>query len=126
MNPDLPTPATTLEPAVAHALAEPFGLALLTWPAAAAAVHLGCIGETGWQVAALAWLALFVLAAYGGRRGAPFGSVMLLTSGVVAGAAWLHPSPWAWAALPLLLAGLHGAQRARLRALGALAAPPSA
>lgn len=94
-------------------LAEPYAFALITWPAAALALRLAAAGEQGWAIAAVSWLTLFAVAAY--RRGAGFGNVMLLTNAAVAWASTAYPSPWAFAAFPLLLIGLHGAQRALLR-----------
>ena len=95
--------------------AEPFAFALVTWPAAAMAVQLSAADDFWWRIAALLWLTAFHLAAYGNQRGAAFGNITLLTSTIVAGAWALFPSPWAFAALPLLLIGLHGGQRALLR-----------
>lgn len=106
--PDLPAE-------LARALVEPIAFALLTWPAAALAVHWSTPGETGWRIAALIWLAIFHLAAYGRGRGAAFGNTMLLLSGIVAVAWTTFPAAWAFVAFPLLLIGLHGAQRALLR-----------
>lgn len=96
--------------------AEPFAFALITWPAAAAAALPSSPETTWWQLGAMAWLALFHLAAYGRGRGAAFGNLTLLMSVVVAAAAAGFPSAWSFAAFPLLLIGLHGAQRALLRA----------
>ncbi len=98
-------------------LAEPFAFALVTWPAAALVVHLG--DNDFWlRLAAGLWLLAFQLAAYGRGRGVGFGNAMLLTSVVTALAWWAFPSPWCWLAFPLLLIGLHGAERALLRQRG--------
>jgi len=96
-------------------LADPFAFALVTWPAAALAVQLSAPEEAVWRIVSIVWLAIFQLAAYRRGRGAGFGNVMLFTTAVVALAWWAFPSRWCWAAFPLLLIGLHGAQRALLR-----------
>jgi hypothetical protein len=96
--------------AVEARLAEPYAVALITWPAAVAAVHWETPEVFWWRVAACVWLAVFHLAAY--RRGGGFGNVMLLLSAIAAWAWAMFPSPWVWCAFPLLLIGLHGAQRA--------------
>ncbi|MCB1886573.1 MAG: hypothetical protein KDH20_03100 [Rhodocyclaceae bacterium] len=102
---------------LADHLAEPFAFALVTWPAAALVVHL--TDDTFWlRLAAGVWLLAFQFAAYGHGRGVGFGNAMLITSGVTALAWWAFPSPWCWLAFPLLLIGLHGAQRALLRHRG--------
>ncbi|MBK8890359.1 MAG: hypothetical protein IPN75_08110 [Dechloromonas sp.] len=100
---------------LARPLSEPFAFALLTWPAAAAAMHWSSADDLAWRVAALLWLALFHFAAYGRGRGAAFGNTMLLMSGVVAWAWGSFPEGSTLAAFPVLLIGLHGAQRALLR-----------
>lgn len=107
-------------------LAEPYAFALITWPAV-----IGLLGAPGWpdwaRIALGVWLSAMQLAAYTGGRGAGFGNVMLLTSGIVALAVQSHPSPWILAWLPALFTGLHAAQRAGLnRHLPAAPAAPSA
>ena len=97
-------------------LAEPYAFALLTWPAV-----LGLQAElpepwaAPFRVALWLWLAAFQLAAYGGGRGAGFGTAVLLMSGLLAAAAATFPSPWTLAWLPALLTAMHAAQRTRIR-----------
>jgi hypothetical protein len=116
--------APDIPPQLARPLSEPFAFALLTWPAAAAAMHWSSADDLAWRVAALLWLALFHFAAYRRGRGAAFGNTMLLMSGVVAWSWPSFPDGWALAAFPVLLIGLHGAQRALLRRPGEGAGPP--
>ncbi len=108
----------------ARVLAEAHAFALITWPAAALGAHFAAGGENGWAIAVLSWLTLFQAAAY--RRGAAFGNLMLLLSAIVAWAWTTYPSPWACAAFPLLLIGLHGAERALLRRHAASPETPAA
>ncbi len=108
---------------LARPLSEPFAFALLTWPAAAAAMHWSSADDLAWRVAALLWLAIFHFAAYRRGRGAAFGNTMLLMSGVVAWSWASFPELWTLAAFPLLLIGLHGGQRALLRRSCAGAGP---
>jgi hypothetical protein len=103
----------------ARVVAEAHAFALITWPAAALAAHFAAGGEDGWTIAAGAWLVLFHAIAY--RRGVAFGNLMLLLSGTVAWGSTAYPSSWVFAAFPLLLIGLHGAERALLRRAAATA-----
>lgn len=95
-------------------IAEPYAFAVLLWPAVVGAFLLaGQDDALIWRYVLYAWLAIMHLAAYGGKRGMGFGNVMLFNSAVVLMACYTHPSPWSLAWLPLLLIGLHAAQRAR-------------
>lgn len=107
-----------IPPRLASALSEPFAFALLAWPAAAATMYWSTPDDLAWRIAALLWLALFHLAAYRRGRGSGFGNTMLLLSGTVAWAWSNFPDSWTLAAFPVLLIGLHGAQRALLRRQG--------
>ncbi|TCJ12329.1 hypothetical protein EZJ19_12390 [Parasulfuritortus cantonensis] len=98
---------------LSNRLAEPYAFALVTWPAVLGLLTPLPEAWATWAQAGLAvWLAAMQLGAY--ARGVGFGNVMLFLSGTVALAAYGHPSPWSLAALPVLLVGLHAAQRARL------------
>lgn len=98
-------------------LAEPFAFALLQWPLLLSLLHFG--GEDGWalllRIAAGTLLALALLGAYGGGRGAGFGNAMLAAAGCVAGAWWAWPTAWAVAWLVLLGLLLLAAQHLRLQ-----------
>ena len=105
------------------ALAEPYAFALITWPVAAAAVQFATAEDFWWQIAAIVGLVLLHMSAYGRGRGAAFGNLLILMSVTVAGAWAILPSAWAFVAFPILLIGLHGAQRALWRAYAAIAPP---
>lgn len=113
-----------IPPGLANALGEPFAFALLTWPAAAATMYWSAPDDLAWRIVALLWLALFHLTAYHRGRGPGFGNTMLLLSGTVAWAWSNVPDGWTLAAFPVLLIGLHGAQRALLRRQGGHAGTP--
>ena len=101
-----------------HLSAEPLAFALLQWPAVLAALALP---DEGWglalRVAAGLWLLVTAIAAFQRGRGFAFGTLMALVAGAVAAAWWLYPEPAAVTLLPLMLFGLHAAQRARLQRL---------
>ena len=100
-----------------RALSEPCTFALLQWPALLAVLSIDEAGPLWLALRILigVWLVAMLIAAYTGGRGMGFGNAMLLQSGLVAAAWWMHPSPWAFAwlaAIPLLMLT---AQRLRLR-----------
>ena len=96
---------------VQRVLAEPYAFAVLTWPAV---IGMFAVADAWGGYARIllgVYLALAHLAAYGGGRGIGFGNAVLLMSGCVAMAVWMHPSLWSLAWAMLLLLALLSAQR---------------
>lgn len=103
---------TTIE----HVSAEPLAFAALQWPAALAAMALP---DEGWglalRIVAGLWVLMIGIAAFQRGRGFAFGFLMAAVAIAVVATWWLYPSPAAMAMLPLILFGLHAAQRSRLQ-----------